>query len=146
MRQGAEAARASADGYAGFVPGGKDVTRRLGWHWASPGTFVLAVSKCMGLRPGEVAEVFGVIEVLAVSRGPLSPITQREVDREGFARVWSPSTFVEKFLRISGGGDPYELAVTRVVFRHVDPLRISAAWAALTPSQRHAFTDRERAA
>ncbi|KKM87389.1 hypothetical protein LCGC14_1269410 [marine sediment metagenome] len=85
---------------AAFLDGSKDVTRRLGWKNLKPGTELLAVNKCMGLRKGEKARIFGPIRVVSVRREPLNAITQDDVRREGYAlplgtRDW----FIRKFSR-----------------------------------------------
>lgn len=51
-----------------LLDGSKDVTRRLGWANLKPGQRLLAVSKCMGLKPGEKADIYGEIEVVSVER------------------------------------------------------------------------------
>lgn len=94
----------------------KDVTRRLGWKWAKPGMRVLAVSQCMGLRKGQTAEVFGVIEIVDVRRERLDEITQDDVRREGFPEM-SCSEFQEMFVQHMKC--EYDADVARVVFRHV---------------------------
>lgn len=76
--------------------GTKSVTRRLGWRFAKVGDRALAVSKAQGLKRGEQPEVFGLIEFTEVSRPLLWPITQQEVDREGFPDK-SPREFVAMF-------------------------------------------------
>ncbi len=133
MRQGAAVARASADGYSSV---GKDITRRLNWQWAKKGMFLLAVSKCQGIRPGERVETFGVIEILDVRREPLwNIVTLRGPDestREGFPDLTAPM-FVEMFCKHMHCAKDTD--VTRVVFRHVDVRRCDAALLALTPHQ-----------
>lgn len=94
----------------------KTVTRRLRWHWARPGMQVLAVSQCMGLRRGQAAEVYGVIEILSVRRERLDAITPEDVVAEGFPEM-SPSGFVQMFCRHMKC-DP-GIVVTRVEFKHV---------------------------
>ena len=69
---------------AAFLDGSKDVTRRLGWKDLEPGTHLLAVNKCMGLRKGEHARIFGPIRVVSVRRERLCVITSGDVVREGF--------------------------------------------------------------
>jgi hypothetical protein len=134
MRVGAAAARASADGYAYFVPGGKDVTRRLSWKWAKVGMFLLAVEKTMGLRPGQRVEIFGVIEILEVCREPLYYVTHDPLGaaREGFPEMLELQ-FVDLFCMHMGGTADDD--VTRVVFRHVDARRVDPALRALTGPQ-----------
>lgn len=138
MRVGAAAARASADGYAGFVEGGKDVTRRLGWEWAHLGMFLCAVNKGQGFRPGERQIAFGVIEILDVSREPLVDITQHghpiaDTAREGFPEL-SALGFVEMFCEHMPKATA-RIEVARVVFRHVDVRRCRPALVELTPRQ-----------
>jgi hypothetical protein len=118
MRAGAAAATASPTMESRV---GKDVTRRLGWRWAQPGMFVLAVSKCQGLKPGEIADTFGAIRIVSVSREPLNAITEADVVREGFADM-SPMQFVSMFCRHMGA-KPFDL-VTRVEFAHCASARI----------------------
>jgi hypothetical protein len=81
-----------------LLDGTKTVTRRTGWEWARPGDRALAVSKAMGLKPGERAEVYGTVEFLDVRTEPLDAITDEDVAREGFPgrdRAW----FVEHFCK-----------------------------------------------
>lgn len=140
MRIGAAAARASADGYAGFVPGGKDVTRRMRWPWATVGMYLCAVNKGQGFKPGESAVAFGVIEIVSVRREPLNYITMDDVRREGFEM--RPVDFVMMFCDHMGAQPVSEVA--RVEFRHVDPRRIGPAWLQLTEKQAHALGVQEK--
>ncbi len=99
---------------AAFLDGSKDVTRRLGWKTLKSGTELLAVNKCMGLRKGEGARVFGPIKVLSVRREKLHTITADDVRREGYPD-WSTSQFVDHFcdaLRC-----PPDTVVTRIEFK-----------------------------
>ncbi len=147
MRIGAAAARASNDGYAGFVPGSKDVTRRRGWSWAQVGMFLLAVERCQGIAPGQRVELFGVIEILEVKREPLYYVTHEHdgAAREGFPDMLELQ-FVELFRRHMGGAADDD--VTRVVFRHVDARRVRPALVALTQMQADdlGLSDRYRSA
>ena len=98
---------------AAFLDGSKDVTRRLGWKDLKPDTELLAVNKCMGLRKGEQARLFGPIRVLSVRREKLHTITPDDVRREGYPD-WSPNEFVDHFcdaLRC-----PPDTVVTRIEF------------------------------
>lgn len=79
-----------------FLTNIKDVTRRLGWKSLKPGTRLLAVDKSMGLKPGERARIFGVIEVVSVQRERLNAITKAEVRREGYPDG-TPQEFIEGF-------------------------------------------------
>ena len=99
---------------AAFLDGSKDVTRRLGWKNLKPGTELLAVNKCMGLRKGESARIFGAIQVLSVRRERLYTITADDVHREGYPD-FSPGEFVDHFcdaLRC-----PPDTVVTRIEFK-----------------------------
>ncbi len=98
-----------------LLDGSKDVTRRLGWKTLKPGDRLLAVSKCMGLKPGEKAEVYGPIEVISVRREPLWQCDSHEARREGFPEM-SWGQFVEFFCRTHKGCTP-ETEVTRIEFR-----------------------------
>lgn len=139
MRVGAAAARASADGYAGFVPGGKDITRRVNWRWAQAGMFLLAVEKTQGIRRGDLVETFGVVELLSVTREPLNHIALRargpigDVEREGFPGM-TGREFVRMFCEHMPGARA-DVEVARVVLRHVDVRRIASALLALTDKQ-----------
>lgn len=136
MRLGAAAARASADGYAGYVPGGKDLTRRKGWYWAEVGMFLCAVERTQGIKPGQIVEAFGVIELLDVRREPLYHCTDKDARREGFPDLGGAG-FVAMFcghMRVDR-----RQRITRVVFRHVDVRRIEAARRAATCNQLRAL-------
>ena len=127
-----------------FLDGSKTVTRRKGWKNLKPGTRLLAVSKCMGLKPGESAEVYGPIEVVSVHREELISIAGHDVDcmpglyagpcnieccREGFENMLG-ADFVEFFCEAMGGdGSQF---VTRIEFKRVEPraldgVKLSAA-------------------
>jgi hypothetical protein len=81
----------------------KTETRRSGWLGEKPGRKLIAASKVMGFRKGEsiddVAEIFGVIELVEVRREPLNAITQDGVIAEGFPH-WTPLDFVKFYLDI----------------------------------------------
>ena len=100
-----------------LLDGSKDVTRRLGWANLKPGTQLLAVSKGMGLKPGEKAEIYGVIEVVGVRRERLDAIDEDDCRREGFPDH-SPSEFVAMFCAHMKCGP--ETIVTRIEFRRVE--------------------------
>ena len=111
----------------------KTVTRRLGWATLQPGTELLAVSKGMGLKKGEQAEVLGVIRVVSVRRERLDDLVdparptygEEEMAREGFPGM-DPQDFMLKFFLEHQ--DPSE-PVTRIEFEYVDvpARRLSAA-------------------
>lgn len=100
----------------------KTVTRRLGWKDLQPGTELLAVTKAMGLRKGQRAEVLGVIRVVDVRRERLDellrpgPYGEAEMAAEGFPGM-DPQTFMLRFF--VEHIDPSDL-VTRIQFVHVD--------------------------
>lgn len=87
----------------------KDVTRRLGWKDLKPGTSLLACNKCQGLKPGEKAELLGVIKVVSVRFEPLQALLEKphsygfeEVRREGFAGL----PVLPKFIMVPAIGTP----------------------------------------
>lgn len=131
MRVGAEDARHCPSGRG---VAGKDVTRRVNWHWAKPGMHLLAVSKCQGVRPGEVVEIFGVIQIVDVRREPLNAIDGDDVRCEGFGHL-TPAEFVTMFCKAMGAKPTTDVA--RIQFVHVDWRRNPEAWRDLTPAQRH---------
>lgn len=101
----------------------KWVTRRLGWAKLQPGTELLAVTKVMGLRKGEVPEVLGVIRVVSVRRERFDQILvdgygQEEMLLEGFPGR-DPQDFLFWFLAREPSIDP-DSAITRIQFEHVD--------------------------
>lgn len=79
----------------------KRVTRRLGWWHLRRGDLVLAVSKGMGLKPGERPELYYVIEIDDVRTEPLSAITAEDVVAEGFPDM-TPADFVAMFCAHNG--------------------------------------------
>lgn len=76
--------------------GAKVVTRRLGWSNLKPGDVVCAVEKGMGLKKGEKVKRIGLIEVVSVSREPLSRVNKVECLREGFPDM-APAEFIDMF-------------------------------------------------
>jgi hypothetical protein len=101
---------------AAFLDGSKDVTRRLGWEHLKPGTELLAVNKCMGIRKGEHARIFGPIRVVSVRRERLCVITPSDVVREGFPD-FTPELFIDHFC--DAMGCPPNTVVTRIEFERV---------------------------
>lgn len=101
----------------------KDVTRRAGWRTLSPGTLLLAVEKCMGLKKGERVVPLGVIRVKSVRQERLDELVAagrdeygaEEMRREGFPGM-DPQDFL---LRFPADIDPDAL-VTRIEFEYVD--------------------------
>lgn len=129
-----------------FLDGSKTVTRRKGWKNLKPGDRLLAVSKCMGLKLGESAEVYGPIEVVSVRREELISIAGHDVDcmpglyagpcnieccREGFENMLG-ADFVEFFCEHMGGDDSQ--LVTRIEFRRVEPRALDGV--RLSPAMR----------
>ena len=99
----------------------KTVTRRLGWKHAKVGMEVRAVSKCQGLKPGEKAEIFGVIRIVSVRREPLSDLLRpmygvADISREGFPNM-SPWDFIKFFMDANDCSPEQE--VTRIEFEHL---------------------------
>lgn len=134
IRVGADDARRCPTGRG---TAGKDVTRRRNWRWAESGMYLLAVSKCQGVRPGEIVETFGVIQIVDVRREPLNAIDSDDVRREGFGHM-TPDEFVAMFCKAMGAKPTTEVA--RIQFVHVDPTRDEAARRALTPDQARALS------
>lgn len=95
----------------------KTVTRRTGWRTLQPGTRLLAVERCQGIKPGQVVEVFGEIEVVSVRREPLHDIDTADCIAEGFPEM-SASEFQEMFVQHMKC--EYDEPVTRIEFRHVN--------------------------
>lgn len=101
-----------------FLDGTKTVTRRLGWKTLKAGDRLLAVNKCMGLKPGEKARILGEIEVVSARREPLHNIENADVAREGFGE-WSRREFIEFFC--ASMKCHAEDLVTRIEFRKATP-------------------------
>jgi len=78
--------------------GEKIVTRRLGWSHLKVGDIVCAVEKGMGLKKGDKVKKIGLIEIVSVTREPLSRVTYTECVREGFPEM-NPDEFVSMFCR-----------------------------------------------
>lgn len=97
-----------------FVDGTKTVTRRLGWKTLKAGDRLLAVNKCMGLKPGEKARILGEIEVVSVRREPLWYIEHEDVAKEGFPERGA-GWFIQ-FFKESMKCDQ-RTVVTRIAFR-----------------------------
>lgn len=101
----------------------KWVTRRTGWANVKPGTVILAVTKTMGLKKGERAEVLGTIRVRSVRREELGalfqlPYGEEEMELEGFPGR-DPGEFVAWLCRRSPGVTP-QTVVSRIEFEHLD--------------------------
>ncbi len=104
-----------------FKDGSKDVTRRLGWLFLKVGDHLMACEKCQGIKPGESIVRLGPIEVVSVTREPLSRMIdepeygQAETRREGFK--CSRHQFVEMFCKHMKCR-PAKI-ITRIEFRHL---------------------------
>lgn len=104
-----------------LLDGTKTVTRRLGWRNLEIGDQLLAVNKCMGLKPGEQARKLARIRVADVRREPLSDAgTDREARLEGFPHL-SGTEFVEFFCAAMKCTPDTE--VTRVEFEVLEVLQ-----------------------
>ena len=95
----------------------KDVTRRNGWLMLKKGDRLWAVEKAMGLKKGERVTRIGLIEVVSVSREPLSAINQDECTREGFSH-FTPDQFCDMFIQSHKGVDR-DSVITRIEFKHL---------------------------
>lgn len=98
-----------------LMNGTKSVTRRTGWMNLKPGDRLRAVRKAMGLKKGERVHQLCEIEIVDVTREPLSLISEDDVISEGFAG-WTRDQFIEMFLRTHKIKDPRSF-VTRIEFR-----------------------------
>lgn len=95
----------------------KTVTRRRvsTWRDLHPGDRLLAVAKAQGLRRGEHQEALATIEVVSNHVIPVTLVSLREVDREGFAGY-----SVGEFLDVLDHAMPGQTHCRRIVFRYVD--------------------------
>lgn len=100
-----------------FLADLKDITRGLGWLHLKAGDRLLAVSKGMGLKAGEKADIYGPIEVVSVRRERLDAIDAEDCRREGFPEM-TPAEFVEFFCKANRGTKP-ETVVTRIEFKRL---------------------------
>lgn len=110
----------------------KDVTRRLGWRYLTPGTELDLCRKVMGRRKGEPLIRVARVRVLSVRRESLARLTRldadghntpyalREVEREGFPDL-NPQTFVDRYF-VQAQGVPPDAEVTRIAWEYLpDP-------------------------
>lgn len=79
----------------------KDVTRRLGWKFLTPGDIVNAMEKCQGLKKGEKQVLIYQIRIISIRFEALNEITKEECVREGFPDM-TPGEFVEMFCKANG--------------------------------------------
>ena len=87
-----------------FRDGSKDVTRRLRWLFLKVNDHLMACEKCQGIQPGESLVRLGPIQVISITREPLSRMIddarygRAEARREGFPEM-NGRQFVEMFCR-----------------------------------------------
>jgi hypothetical protein len=95
----------------------KTVTRRKGWTFLKPGDRLTLCRKVMGRQGAPLVRV-AEVEVVAVSREPLSAITANEVRLEGFPGM-KPAEFIRLFFT-DAQGISADAEVTRVEWRYLD--------------------------
>lgn len=95
----------------------KTVTRRKGWTFLKPGDRLTLCRKVMGRQGAPLVRV-AEVEVVAVSREPLSAVTAEEVAREGFPGM-TPEDFIRRFFT-EAQGIPADADVTRIEWRYLD--------------------------
>ena len=95
----------------------KTVTRRKGWTFLKPGDRLTLCRKVMGRQGAPLVRV-AEVEVVAVSREPLSAITVDEVALEGFPGM-EPGEFIQRFF-VDAQGMSAGVDVTRVEWRYLD--------------------------
>lgn len=105
----------------------KTVSRRQGWANAKVGDLLWIVVKGQGLKPGEQIQRMAAIELIAVSREPLSAITSEDVVREGFPHGY-PSEFIRMFCLHMGTTPDQE--ITRIEWKYREDI-----WNAYTSAQ-----------
>lgn len=103
----------------------KTVTRRKGWTFLKPGDRLTLCRKVMGRKGAPLVRV-AEVEVVAVSREPLSAITAEEVAREGFPGM-TPEEFIRRFFT-DAQGIPADLDVTRVEWRYLESNEPESGW------------------
>lgn len=95
----------------------KTVTRRKGWTFLKPGDRLTLCRKVMGRQGAPLVRV-AEVEVVAVSREPLSAITADEVVLEGFPGM-KPAEFIRRFFT-EAQGIAADSDVTRIEWRYLD--------------------------
>lgn len=135
----------------------KTVTRRTvdTWTTLKAGDRIVAVDKCMGLKPGQSSRVLGVLRVLSVRVEPLLLITPEDCALEGFPDK-TPAQFIEMLADNYGLSATVaaEMDVRRIEFEYLEgPALIAAlgeinmrAQAARKARERRAMVARERKA
>ena len=85
-----------------FIARTKTVTRRLGWEFLKVGDHQMACEKCQGIKRGDAIQRLGPIEIVSITREPLSRMIDEarygraEAIREGFPDL-NGRLFVEMF-------------------------------------------------
>lgn len=95
----------------------KTVTRRKGWTFLKPGDRLTLCRKVMGRQGAPLVRV-AEVQVVAVTREPLSAITPAEVALEGFPGM-TPAEFIRRFFT-DAQGIPADAEVTRVEWRYLE--------------------------
>jgi hypothetical protein len=96
----------------------KTVTRRLGWKFLKPGTFLRAVDKLARFSQGPKPRQLAIIRVMSVRRERLDAITVMDVRKEGFPDE-TPDEFIREFAT-ARKCRPRDL-VTRIEFAYCEP-------------------------
>jgi hypothetical protein len=96
----------------------KNVTRRLGWLFLTPGTPLTLCRKVMGRKPGEPLVRIADVEVVSVRRERLDAITADDCALEGFPEM-TPAQFVEFYCAAHRGCKPSS-EITRIQWRYLD--------------------------
>ena len=76
----------------------KTVTRRPAhtWRTLKVGDRIVAVDKCMGLKPGQQARVLGVLRIVDVRVEPMHVFPQDDCAKEGLPDL-TPAEFIGRF-------------------------------------------------
>lgn len=98
--------------------GTKTVTRRNGWKFLKPGDRVMACVKCQGIPKGQKIEKIRPIEIVSVTREPLTAIYNHRGDceKEGFPEM-SPFEFVNFYCN-HNNCDPRD-EVSRIEYKYI---------------------------
>ena len=109
---------------AQFKDGSKDITRRLGWDFLNVNDHLMACEKCQGIKRGESIVRLGPIQVISITREPLSRMItdpkygKAEAIREGFPDL-TGQQFVEMFCRHMKCQTATRIA--RIEFKRIQP-------------------------
>ena len=127
----------------------KTVTRRPArtWKTLKVGDRIVAVDKCMGLKPGQRARVLGVLRVLSVRVEPLLLITPEDCALEGFPDK-TPAQFIEMLADNYGLSATVaaEMDVRRIEFEYLEGSALIAAMGEINMRAQAARKARERRA